>query len=378
MNNIPFSYGKIPGDSDFTDRHADLQLLENHFKALGNTIIISPRRWGKTTLVEAATRRILKKEKNFRVVRLDIFSIRDEREFYTTLVNEVLKATSSGWEEFVSTAKKFLSRLVPKVAFSADEQAEFSFGVSWQEVQKNPDAILDLAESIASDKKLRIIICIDEFQNIASFSNPEAFQRKLRAHWQHHKRVAYCLYGSKRHMLTDIFTNSSKPFYKFGDIIFLEKIPAEEWIRFIIKRFEDTGKRIHPEAAALISSLAEEHPYYVQQLSQQTWFRTTKACSEKIVVTAFEGLLDQLSLLFASATDSLSTRHLNLLRALIDGETQLSSQTTLRKYGLGTSANVVKLKAALIANDIIDDLNGRLTFLDPMYRHWLKQRFFRT
>ena len=100
----------------------------------------------------------------------------------------------------------------------------FLFPLDWKEVKKGQDEILDLAENICKNKKIKVVVCIDEFQNIAFFDEPLAFQKKLRAHWQHHKQTSYCLYGSKRHLLMDIFSSQSMPFYKFGDVIFLEKI----------------------------------------------------------------------------------------------------------------------------------------------------------
>ncbi len=177
-------------------------------------------------------------------------------------------------------------------------------------------------------------------------------------------------------MLTNIFTNPAMPFYKFGDILFLQKISLEEWIPFIMRRFIETGKKINEAEAALISTLADNHPYYVQQLSQQSWFRTLEVCTEEIVMTAFHGLIDQLSLLFANTTEGLNNRQLSLLHAILNGEEQLSSQKTLKQYRLGTSANVIKLKESLIQNDLIDDMGGKISFLDPMYKYWLAYRYF--
>ena len=106
----------------------------------------------------------------------------------------------------------------------------------------NPDEVLDLAEKIAREKGLKVVVCVDEFQNIAEFSEPGYFQKKLRSHWQHHQHVAYCLYGSKRHMMLDVFTNASKPFYKFGNLLFLNKIETSCLVEFFQGRFADTGK----------------------------------------------------------------------------------------------------------------------------------------
>ena len=172
---------------------------------------------------------------------------------------------------------------------------------------------------------MRIVICIDEFQNIAEFDEPDYFQKRLRAHWQRHQHVAYCLYGSKRHMMLEVFTDSSKPFYKFGDLIFLNKIETPYLIDFIRERFTATGKAIDDAACRLIVELADNHPYYVQQLAQLSWLRTMRKCTEEIVEVAHSSLVEQLSLLFVTITETLTTQQLNYLKALIAGETSITS-----------------------------------------------------
>lgn len=372
----PFVYGKLANQTDFTDREVEIARLKNNFNSLVNTIIISPRRWGKTSLVKHAASVATKENKRLKIVHLDIFNIRSEYEFYLLLANEVLKATSSGWDEFMKNTRVFLQQLIPQVSFSPDKQSKVSFSIGWEQLQKHPDDILNLAENIAIKKDLIIVVCIDEFQNIATFGDTEAFQRKLRANWQTHQKTAYCLYGSKQHMLLDVFTNYSMPFYKFGDVLFLEKISTADWIPFIQKRFSDTKKEISEADAEQVAVLADNHPYYVQQLAQQVWFRTGKRATLSIVTSAFEDIINQLSLLFVNTTDTLTNRQLSLLEAILNNEKQLSSKATLAKYNLGTSANVIQLKKRLIELDIIDEINGQIQFLDPMYKHWLKTSYF--
>lgn len=374
--NTPFVYGKLPEEIDFTNRAKEIARLKNNFNSLVNTIIISPRRWGKTSLVKQASRLAVKENRNLKIVHLDIFNIRSEYEFYLLLANEVLKAASSGWDEMVKNTRHFLKQLIPQISFSPDMQSKVSFSIGWEELQKHPDDILNLAENIALKKDLNIIICIDEFQNIALFDQPDAFQRKLRSHWQTHQKTAYCLYGSKQHMLLDVFSNYAMPFYKFGDILFLEKIAAEEWVSFIQKRFQDTGKEISSSDAEQIAVLAENHSYYVQQLAQQVWFRTEKRATDQIVENAFEDIINQLSLLFVNMTEVLTTRQLSLLEAILKQEKQLTAKATLANYNLGTSANVIQLKRRLIELDVIDEIQGKIEFLDPMYKHWLATRYF--
>lgn len=373
----PFIFGRIARSENFTDRLAETEHLITNFTSLINTIIISPRRWGKSSLVEKAAEKVLKKNKLIRIVSIDLFNVRNEELFYESLAMAVLKSASSKWEEAVDSARKFLKQIVPKIVLNAELNNEFSLSFDWNEIRKKPDEILDLAEKLATDKGLKMVVCIDEFQNISAFDDPVFFQRRLRSHWQSHGNVSYCLYGSKRHMMMDVFTNPSMPFYKFGDIIFMNKIDTDSWIDFIIERFSSTGKSITSEQAEYIAKLADNHPYYVQQLAQQVWLRTKKMCNKGIIDQAFGGIIEQLSLLFATITETLSTSQINLLRAIISGETALSSSEALLKYKLTSSANVTRSRKALIEKEVLDNNAGVITFQDPLYRSWLEREYFK-
>ena len=377
MEKLPFIFGKSSDNVNFTDREEESARLEMNFKSLINTTIISPRRWGKTSLVENVAEKIRKENKHIKVCTLDIFNVRSEMEFYEQFAKEVLKGTSNRWEEMVENAKKFLSHLLPKISFSHDSQAEISFGVGWEAIQRNPDEILNLPEIIAKSKKISVIICIDEFQSIGDFPESLAFQRKLRSHWQHHHNVGYCLYGSKRSMLLDIFSNASMPFYKFGDIMFLQKISNRRWGEFIKKRFEDTKKKISIEQAEYLANLVDNHSYYVQQLAQQSWLRTKTSCSNEIINESLQGIKNQLSLLFVRQVETMTATQLNFLKAVIAGETSFASQENLKKYRLGSSANLTKIKNALISREIIDIAAQKVDILDPIFKLWLKEDFFR-
>ena len=267
----PFVFGKFAVDQNFTNRNSERARLSGNFSGLVNTVLISPRRWGKSSLVQRSALEAMSADKDLHFCFLDAFNIRTEEQFYLALASEVLKISASKLEVIIENAKRLIGAFLPKLSFSPGNQDELSLSLDWKEVKKHPDAILDMAETVAAEKGWKLVICIDEFQNIATFENQLAFQKKLRSHWQKHQHVAYCLYGSKRHMLMDVFTSSSMPFYKFGDILFLEKIHKDNWIPFICSRFEDTQKYINETNAALIADLAECHPYYVQQLAQQSW-----------------------------------------------------------------------------------------------------------
>jgi len=376
MRKLPFIFGKSSDLINFTDREEESFRLEMNFKSLINTTIISPRRWGKTSLVDNVAEKIRAENKNIKVCMLDVFNVRSEPELYEHFAKGVLKGTSSRWEEMVENAKKFLSHLLPQITFTPDMQSEISFGVGWETLQKNPDEILDLPESIAKAKKMSVVVCIDEFQAIGNFPESIAFQSKLRAHWQHHHHVGYCLYGSKRSMLLDIFSNANMPFYKFGDIMFLQKISNKKWGEFIKKRFEDTKKKITVEDAEYLAQLVENHSYYVQQLAQQSWLRTKTACSKTVIDESLQSIKNQLSLLFIGQIETMTSTQINFLKAVLDGETAFTSQENLKKYRLGSSANLKKIKNALISREIIDIHTQNVDILDPIFKRWLKEDYF--
>ena len=374
--NTPFVFGRLASDEKFINREAEISTLLDNFRTGTNTILISPRRWGKSSLVDKASEIIQDESPEYVIVKLDLFNVRTEVEFYNKLAEKTLQAISGKFEEIKGYIGEFFKFLIPKISFIPSPDMAFSLSLDDKELLKNPDEILDLAEKVALAKNVKLRICIDEFQNIGFFDDPLSFQKKLRSHWQTHQEVAYFLYGSKRHMLLEVFTSPSMPFYNFGTIIFLEKIKLEHWKTFIVESFTNTGKSIDPELAATIAQHTECHSYYVQQLAQICWLRTETEADLEIINESFESLILQLSLLFQNITESLPTSQLKFLNAIIDGETKLSSKAVLEKYNLGASANVNRMKNALIDKEIIDQTAGEIQILDPIYKAWLQKFYF--
>jgi AAA+ ATPase superfamily predicted ATPase len=377
MELTPFVFGKIVSGQDFTNRQAEMERLLQNFNSGTNTVLISPRRWGKSSLVKKATEQSKRKNPKLVFCFIDLFNIRTEQEFYETYIRELIKVTSTKWEERIRAGKALFKKIVPQFSVGIDPANDLSIALDWKEIKKGQDEILDLAENICKNKKIKIVVCIDEFQNIAFFDEPLAFQKKLRAHWQHHKHTSYCLYGSKRHLLMDIFSSTAMPFYKFGDVVFLEKIKENYWVNFIIKRFSDTKKRIDKAQAERIARLMENHPYFVQQLAQQTWLFSKRTCTDKDIDSALENLMLQNSILFQRETDNLTNNQLNYLKALIDGVKQLSSKDTMQAYKLGTSANVLRIKEGLENKEVIDSVGPATEFIDPLFKMWLQQIYFK-
>jgi hypothetical protein len=373
----PFLFGRTVSDLGFTNREKDLDKLYKNLTQGINTMLISPRRWGKSSLVEKLILELKTKNPAIKVVNLDLFSVSSEEEFLEMFAREVIKASSTMWQEWIQSAKDFFKQLTPILTVGIDPMNDFSLGFDWNQLKKHRSEILDLPEKLANDKNCRFIICLDEFQNLATFHEFEFLEKSMRAIWQRQKLVSYCLYGSKRHMMTDIFDNPSKPFYRFGDIMLLQKIKREKWISFIVESFANTKKEITPDLAELIPTLMQDHSWYVQQLAHYTWQKTKKKATKREVQLAFSELIDANSPLYMREVEGLSVTQLNFLKAVAKKEEKLSSMEMLLKYRLGTSANVVKNKAILLKADILDEFNGKLSFLDPAFEYWFLRQYFR-
>jgi AAA+ ATPase superfamily predicted ATPase len=371
----PFRYGTIVKGRFFTDREEEIKKLKNNFLSGINTVIISPRRWGKSSLVEKTAKEIISENKNMRIAFIDLFNVKTEIEFYEKFAKEVIKACSSKFEDVLNDAKDLLKNIIPVFHISPVPEADFKLSFNWDDAEKYKDDILDLPERIAVKRKIKLVVCIDEFQNLANVSGFQSIEKKLRAHWQKHGNAAYCLYGSKKHMLKEIFTSSGKPFYRFGDIFFLNKIKAEKWLAFIVKSFESTGKSISEKPAMKIIELMDCHPWYVQQLSYYVWNISGKSVTEKDVITANEQVINTNSPLYIRDCENLSSTQVNLLTAIVSGEKMLTSAAVMQKYSLGTPRNVSKNKEMLMNNDFIDEFDGKICFVDPVFLQWFKLNY---
>lgn len=373
--NIPFVYGKIVEDADFTDRTDETAHLMGNFLSLTNTAIISPRRWGKSSLVAKAIKATQVEQKDILFVRMNVFKCDNPQEFYSLFAKKILEDISSSSEALLANAKEFIARLFPKLTIGDPlSQYELSLGVDLRNDPIGED-ILDLPQQIAKKKRKKVVVCIDEFQQIGEFRDTLKFQKTLRTHWQDHSDVAYILYGSKKHMMLHIFGEYNSPFYRFGDMMFLPKIANEEWQRFIVERFKETGKSITPDLAGYLAEQVENHPYYVQQLAQYTWLRTTDICSETIINQALQAMLDSLNLQFVNLMDTLTEKQRSFLCAVSEGVKNLSATATLQRYQLGTSGHIRILKDALTKRDLIDVTGKEIEIQDPLFKRWILQEY---
>jgi hypothetical protein len=196
----------------------------------------------------------------------------------------------------------------------------------------------------------------------------------MRGVWQHQQNVSYCLFGSKKHMMMNLFQNKHMPFYQFGEPNYLQPIPTEDWIPFIQRKFQEKELTIEEQHIRQICDIVQNQSSYVQQLAWNVMLNTTENVTNQEIALGVDDLLAQCTPLFLEQISSLSTYQLNFLRAIIDNNNcQWTSQEILTKYNLGSKSNVQKMQKILIEKDFIEKRKDGLYISDPILQLWLQK-----
>ena len=281
MNKIPFEYGSIAENEYFIDRIEDRRDLKTFLGGGINVMLISPRRWGKSSLVKAAMEELKQEQKDVRVCYLDAFKIFSEEEFYNKFASAVLQGVSSTMEKRWADIVKFIQTISPSLTISSDPVNAVEVNLSFKPLKESAEEILNLPEKIAKAKGIHVIVCIDEFQQLANLPDWKRLEGTMRSIWQGQHSTTYCLYGSKRHMMMDIFGNSKNPFYRFGQMMTLKKIAKEYWKPFIHDSFYNYGKSISDDIIEKICNTVQCHSWYMQQFCFLIWTRTATKVTEE-------------------------------------------------------------------------------------------------
>ena len=372
MNGQTFIFGKPVEGDFFTDREVESKRLEANFKGGISTFLLSPRRWGKTSLIKKVMKQVQSEE--LKVVFVDVFKCKSPIEFAETVASAVLSQTATKAEEFIENAKAFLGRINFGVNLSPDPMSSFDIRLGLVDDKSDISNALSIPERIAQKKNIKILICIDEFQQIGEFPDTLSFQKEIRTIWQHQKDVTYCLFGSKKHMMEKLFDTPEKAFFKFGDIIYLKTIPLDYWQSYISRKFVNAGKKITTEQIQRICETVQYHSSYVQQLCWYVYLSSSDRVTEEDIDAGIEELISQNTALFESWTDNLVANQMRLLTAIADGIHEgLSSADVISRYRLVSSANVVAVKKSLLDKNLIYVDDNKIHLTDPVMGMWLKR-----
>lgn len=370
----PFVYGELAENENFIDRIEDRKQLKTFLCNGVNVTLISPRRWGKSSLVKATMTEIEAEYDGTVACFIDAFRLNSEAEFYNAFASAVVNSMASTLDKSMELVRSYLKNFSAQFRIKG-RFIEVEVNLQQKESPKSVEELLNLPQKLAEEKGLHLIVCIDEFQKLAEFAEWKSMEGMLRSVWQQQQDVTYCLYGSKRHMLMDIFTNSNKPFYRFGQTLYLQKIESKYWIDYIVRTFRDTGKEIAEENAAMICRIMENHSWYVQQLSFFVWAATDSVATKDIIQRQLHAVLDTNMPVFEAETDKLAASQVAMLRAVVNGEQRLNSAEVVKKYSLGGPQTITRNKSVLVNNDILEKRDGKLVFVDPLYRLWFEKTF---
>lgn len=367
-----FVYGMSVGGDNFTDRIEETKRIKLDFENGINVILISPRRMGKTSLIKKVISEMDSPE--IKVVYMDIYDCRSEYDFYNRFAETMMKSTGNQLEQVMENIKRFLVRVSPKLSFSPEPNSEFSVSLGITPKDYSPEEILDLPERIAKEQGIKIVVCIDEFQQIGEFADSLIVQKRLRGVWQHHQHVSYCFFGSKKHLMENIFQSRRMPFYQFGEMLHLKCIPTEYLVPFICSRFEKYGKKISEEYAARICHTVKNYSSYVQQLAWNVMAETEIEVNEESFTEGFNALLEQNSSLFIQQTEGLTTYQLNFIRLLCNGiHSGFNTQSVVELYSLGSKSNVDRIKKCLIDRELITIEKEGVFLADCVFELWFKR-----
>lgn len=372
---IPFIYGRLAEKESFIDRVEDRRELKNFLRHGINVILVSPRRWGKSSLVRTSMEELMQEESKTKVCFMDASKIHMEEEFYNKFASIVIQGVSSTLEQKLSDLVKFINRFTPSITIASDPMNSVEVNLKVNPVKESPENILQLPERIAEAKGIKIIVCIDEFQQLANLPKWKNLEAMLRAEWQLQHHTTYCLYGSKMHMMKDIFNKANSPFFKFGQLMNLKRIAKEYWIPYIISNFKKTGKTISESQAECLCERVKYNSWYVQQYCFFLWSHTDKEVTQELLDNQLQLVLDTNEDLFLTEMDELTPTQIGMLKAIASGEKHFNAKDVVETYGLGQPQSITRNKKVLVEKDLVEKHLQDFSFVDPVFELWLKREY---
>lgn len=370
MKYNPFIITGYKSPEYFCNRKLESNTLREAIDNNRNVTLISSRRMGKTGLIKHVFSDILK-DRDRITVYFDIMGTTSFEEFAEVFCNAVLQSLSKSdraWKGFL----KKLGGLRPALAFdSLTGEPRITLDIrNAQEVELTLDTVFRLME----EKKQSFVIAIDEFQQIASYpeKNVEAI---LRAYVQKQTDVCFIFSGSKKHMLSAMFSTPSRPFFNSTQMMFLKAIDREDYFDFIGSHFSDSGRQIENEALERISAYTLLHTFYVQFLCNRL-FSSFRKVGIKEVDKILYRILRENEPIYASYLNLLTISQYKTLRAIaLEGTVENpTSGNFLAKHQLGAASSVSQAVSSLTKKEFIHNDSGKLSVQDKFFAQWIRTK----
>lgn len=378
----PFVYGEIVSAAAFADREEERARLGADLAAGQKVFLISPRRYGKSSLVRDVLRGLARQK--VLTVEVTVASSSSYLGFLESYA-QALVAADTPASRLRHWAGELLGAIRPELRFDADHAGRPGFALAFPAARSARDAARIAAEvfalpgRIAAARKQRMAIALDEFQAITAF-NGGSVEHALRAAVQDQRQVGYVFAGSEPSLMERML-GPRRPFYKAGPVMRLQKIQPEDFAVFIESRFLGSGVKPEPGLGDAIVELAANVPYDVQRLAHETWDDVKAAGRRAAGVDDLHATLTRLlgeqHTVFEESWQRLTLPQRAVLRALVleDGRELLSADVRTRHRLPGTSTVQTAL-AALVRQDIVSKEDGRYVAADSLYREWVARKTF--
>jgi hypothetical protein len=377
----PFVYGEIVPDAAFVDRESELDRLRRDLDDGQKIFLISPRRYGKSSLIRQAFRAVARG--GTLTCNLTVGSYSSYLGFLEGYTR-ALAALQGPWDLARAWLKDALAGVGIDVRTEAGEgpgriAVKFPDVRTGRELAELAVSVFALPARLADARHRRVAIALDEFQAIVAF-NGGSVEHALRAAIQLQRHVGYVFAGSEPSLMERML-GPRRPFYKAGPVIRLEKIPADVFANFIEARFAKTGIRPEPGVGSAHVELAGNMPYDVQRLAHETWDDVSAAGRRRVDVEDLHRTLGRLlteqHTVFEAMWQRFTLAQRATLRAVVltEGRELLSAEVRQR-YRLGGASTVQAALAALMREEVVAREGPRYLVIDSLLREWVARRTF--
>lgn len=358
----PFKFGSIVDEPYFTNRVNEIQQINNLLQSQNHLILISPRRYGKTSLMLKVVKTL---ERPY--IFFDLQLVTDVTDFAAQLLKRIYRIYP--YERLKQLLKNF--RIIPNFTINPlNNEVEINFQPHTTALPLLED-VFNLIEKLAENSK-RPILILDEFQDIHRIAN--GLDRQLRAIIQHHKNINYAFLGSMESMMRDIFEKKKSPFYHFGQLIPLKKIAHNDFKKYLINRF---GSK-YPQREILSTEILKRsncHPYYTQQLASVIWDNCNDSlCPEEQIGHATNSLIQIHDMDYERLWQTQNQTDKKLLIALSQNEKSLLTDSFNQKYGISATSTVFSSLKRLMKQGYILKSNSDYELDDPFFAEWINRK----
>jgi hypothetical protein len=378
----PFRFGRIVSGDAFTDREADLMVLERELRGGQNILIEAPRRFGKTSLILEVKRRL--EAGGVPVAYLDCMLVPSRARLADRLASAYLTAFRSPAERAEDWVVRHLQRFRVRPTISIDDQGhtQLSFEAG-SAGSPNLDALLEQLfeepETIAkASRGKRVVVILDEFQDLMELGG--GVLRQLRAVIQHQQHVSYALLGSRQALLRKAVHERGAPLLKMARPYPLGPLPRDDFVSFLLARFRSSGRPVPREAVATLVDFTRAHPNDTQEAAHFLWEVALLPLSPtELVATAIDRVLDAEAAQMTVLWQDSAPAQRNLLAALVEwGGRGLYSEAYRRRANLGAATTVQRAVQTLIERELVDlEPNGSYVIKERFFEEWIRRRIVR-